>query len=125
MGVDIEQIRPIDMEIANRFFTQEEREVLFHLPGNDQLSFFYELWTLKESFVKAIGQGLSCPLDSFGFDMRNYPHTITLLDIKGRDKMEWHFKKYFLNKDYCVAICANFRYVPDNARVLNRDLFLL
>ncbi|GMK38055.1 4'-phosphopantetheinyl transferase [Paenibacillus sp. CCS19] len=67
VGIDIEQIQPIDMEVSRRFFSPAEHAQLIALPMEEQLNRFYELWTLKESFVKAVGMGLSMPLDSFSF----------------------------------------------------------
>lgn len=67
VGIDIEEIKPMDMEISRRFFSPIEHEQLVGLPETEQVDRFYELWTLKESFVKAVGMGLSMPLDSFSF----------------------------------------------------------
>ncbi|MBD3918618.1 4'-phosphopantetheinyl transferase superfamily protein [Paenibacillus sp. PR3] len=67
VGIDIEQIKPIDMEISRRFFSAIEHEQLMELPEMERVNRFYELWALKESFVKAVGKGLSMPLDSFSF----------------------------------------------------------
>ena len=65
VGVDIERMRPgIEVEaIASRFFFHEERDWLLSQP--DRKDSFYRLWTAKESVLKAVGLGLSMPLDSF------------------------------------------------------------
>lgn len=65
IGVDIERIRPnIEVEnIAHRFFFREERAWLLREPN--RLENFYRLWTAKESVMKAVGLGLSMPLDCF------------------------------------------------------------
>lgn len=65
LGVDVEKIVPIDMQIAERFFSPEENKYLAAKPADQQLHTFYRLWTLKESYIKAVGMGLSMPLDSF------------------------------------------------------------
>ncbi|MET3939259.1 4'-phosphopantetheinyl transferase [Paenibacillus sp. PvP094] len=65
LGVDVEKISPIDMTIAERFFSPLESKNLAAEPADQQLETFYQLWTLKESYIKAIGMGLSMPLDSF------------------------------------------------------------
>ena len=63
VGVDIQYCRECDMKMANRFFTAEEAE--FINKSTDKNSAFFEIWTKKESFVKAIGKGITIPLNSF------------------------------------------------------------
>ena len=65
VGVDIEEIKPIDMDIARRFFTENEYEAIMAHKESERLDAFYTWWTLKESYIKHIGKGLSIPLNSF------------------------------------------------------------
>lgn len=65
VGVDVEKIAPIDLQIAERFFSSQENMYLAAQPAENQLDTFYRLWTLKESYIKAIGMGLSMPLNAF------------------------------------------------------------
>ena len=58
LGVDVEQPR-CTMEIAKRFFRPDE------LPETEDKDHLLRLWTAKEAFVKALGKGLTVPLDSF------------------------------------------------------------
>lgn len=58
LGVDVEQPR-CTMEIAKRFFCSDE------LPETEDKDFLNRLWTAKEAFVKALGGGLTIPLNSF------------------------------------------------------------
>src|SRR5262249_56606268 len=50
---------------AERLFSPEERRRLSALPPEQWRDGFYNCWTRKEAFVKALGLGLSHPLDSF------------------------------------------------------------
>jgi 4'-phosphopantetheinyl transferase len=67
VGVDIEQVRPIDdaLQIADGLFADGERRRLRMLPRSARSQAFLALWTRKESVVKATGRGLSQPLDAF------------------------------------------------------------
>jgi 4'-phosphopantetheinyl transferase len=67
IGIDVEHIRPVpDMAgIAKRFFCPEEAAELISLTGREQERAFFLGWTRKEAYVKALGSGLSEPLDSF------------------------------------------------------------
>lgn len=67
LGVDVEAIRPeVPHEsIARRFFSPREVDMLFALPPQQQAHGFFNCWTRKEAYLKALGWGLSIPLDRF------------------------------------------------------------
>ncbi len=67
VGIDVEEIRPFAhfLDIARRFFCPEETADITSLPHHQQESTFFRCWTRKEAYIKATGDGLSMPLDSF------------------------------------------------------------
>jgi 4'-phosphopantetheinyl transferase len=71
VGVDVETIseRSTGDAIAERFFAPDEARRLSQAPPDRRLALFFRLWTLKEAFIKATGEGMSRPLDSFAFDL--------------------------------------------------------
>ncbi len=79
LGVDTEDTltRAPPLEIADRFFAPEEVASLRALPERRQLQRFFQHWTLKESYIKARGRGLSLPLDQFAFHFAD-PDQVTL-----------------------------------------------
>lgn len=72
IGVDVEQHRAVrDLEnIAHRFFSPEEAAEVLELPATDKETGFFNCWTRKEAYIKAMGGGLSIPLDSFQVTLR-------------------------------------------------------
>jgi len=84
IGVDLEWVRAIDDmdSIARRFFSKVEYQAYSALPLSQKSSGFFNCWTRKEAYIKAIGQGLSCPLADF--DVSLTPgKSAKLLSIKG------------------------------------------
>ena len=65
VGVDVEDVRPIEEEVADRHFSATELTDLRGLEGEAWLAGFYRCWTRKEAILKAEGVGLSRALDSF------------------------------------------------------------
>ncbi|MFF2480979.1 4'-phosphopantetheinyl transferase family protein [Paenibacillus sp. NPDC058071] len=49
VGIDIEQVRTVDMDLAERFFTPEESSMLAGLKEEERPQQFFRLWTMKEA----------------------------------------------------------------------------
>jgi 4'-phosphopantetheinyl transferase len=78
VGVDLECIRAqCDYaEIARRFFSAVEIDHLHALPSHLYAEAFFNCWTKKEAYLKARGEGLSIPLNSFSVPLTTNPaHT--------------------------------------------------
>lgn len=63
VGCDIEKIVDAPLEVTDRFFHLKEAEYI--KSAEDKNRAFFTLWTLKESYMKMTGRGMSLPLDSF------------------------------------------------------------
>lgn len=74
VGVDIEDsTRNVEaLELAQRFYSQAEAQVVSSQVGPARLQTFLRLWTLKEAALKSIGEGLPFGLDAFAFEL--FPH---------------------------------------------------
>jgi 4'-phosphopantetheinyl transferase len=84
LGIDIEEQKAIDvLALADRCFSQRERAALASLPEARRLTAFYRGWTRKESFVKANGIGLSCPLQEFDVSLEEMAGNLLLNDETG------------------------------------------
>ena len=71
VGVDVERLRSVeDMEqIAARTFSVRECSALRGLPRAQRAAGFFNCWTRKEAYIKALGEGLSYPLDRFSVSL--------------------------------------------------------
>ena len=65
LGIDVEDLRPIQPEVAEGHFSPTELAALSSLEGEAWLNGFYHCWTRKEAILKAEGVGLNLPLNSF------------------------------------------------------------
>ena len=67
IGVDIEKIGEFRKKVMERFFSVSEREYITSSP--DPVSAFYRIWTLRESYMKMLGEGLSLEQKSFSIEI--------------------------------------------------------
>lgn len=65
VGIDVEHHRKVNLRVAERFFSASEYQDLMALAEPERQEFFFILWTIKESYLKAIGSGLTKNLNSF------------------------------------------------------------
>ncbi|MBK3496766.1 4'-phosphopantetheinyl transferase superfamily protein [Viridibacillus sp. YIM B01967] len=106
VGVDIEKVGPFDLQLAMGFFTEEEYRDLLNAK-EDGIHAFYDIWTLKESYIKAIGKGLSFPLNSFNVKKHNND-SIQLTDVLiGKPITDYICKQYMIDSDYSLSVCAH------------------
>ncbi len=70
VGIDVERVRPADLALAKRFFAAEEYAALRAVSDERDMGGrldreFIRLWTRKESYIKAVGEGMHLPLADF------------------------------------------------------------
>lgn len=88
VGVDIEAPRANSLKLAKRFFTQSESEAISSCDVPDKE--FCRYWVRKEAYIKAIGKGLACPLNSFDAADRIGDYSAKSIDFG----------------EYCIGICV-------------------
>lgn len=105
IGADIEQVLPIHLQLGKDVFTVQEYRYIVN-GQEDAVSAFYDIWTLKESYVKACGKGLFMPLHSFNVNKRSLDE-ITLTEVKtGNVISEYICKQYSFDCQYKLSVCA-------------------
>lgn len=117
IGVDIEKIENIDLQIAAAFFAKQEIEDIFSLPLSDQKIYFYDLWTLKESYIKTIGVGLSMDLNSFSIEKDINGFKISV-DYSCADV---YFMQYNIDSNYKLSACSMDKDYTDQVKVILLD----
>jgi 4'-phosphopantetheinyl transferase len=107
LGVDVEHVRAdfASEDIARRFFSRVEVETFNALPGEQQVAAFFRCWTRKEAYIKAIGKGLSQPLD--GFDVTLAPgEPAALLRADEDDATRWSLSDIDVGGNYAGALAV-------------------
>lgn len=103
VGVDVEIIGKDRRKVAERFFTVREIEQMHARPTEkDRIHFFYQLWTLKESYMKAIGKGMTMSLSSFSF---LFNKNSAVLDFTDNDP-DWNFYTQLWEGKAYLSICS-------------------
>lgn len=97
VGVDIELIKPIDIEPFAKVFTETEYQEIVD-SGNNSLNQFYTYWTLKESYIKYKGKGLSIPMDSFSLVKEKQKYTLK----ENTDGL--HFSTFKFGGNYIISV---------------------
>lgn len=109
IGIDIERIRPMQnmRDVARANFSANEVDTWEATSEQDRTSAFYRCWSRKESFIKAIGEGLSCPLDSFqvAFGL-NQPVRLTSVQGSVAAAAEWWMADLPGFTGYAAAVTA-------------------
>lgn len=103
IGIDIEEIRPIDIKIAKEFMADEEWQYLCKYQG-EKVEVFYKYWTLKEAFLKAVGTGIDESIKEINFGA---------LDDKGKEFKKklngeiWRFCYGIFKHNYALSVAVN------------------
>lgn len=131
------------LSIAESFFSSNEFDELIGNTGTQQCSRFFDYWTLKESYIKAWGQGLAIPLADFNFHigpskLHQYNDNISLSFAPHRfDLIElWRNWLFYPNNEHRIAVSVKaqfdnqirpykFRYFENIPLVKTRELYWL
>jgi 4'-phosphopantetheinyl transferase len=106
IGVDVESLdRSVGEGVARRFFSDRENLGLKRLPSIARARRFVDLWTLKESYLKATGQGISHDLAAIVFEIDDQG-TIAFRPASDIDPSAWHFELFRLADRYRLAVAV-------------------
>lgn len=112
VGIDVEAIRPLaDADaVAARFFSRPEHAAYRALDPRDRPLGFFQCWTRKEAFIKALGEGLSHPLDSFDVSLApGAPAELLRVEAVPGDDRGWRLASFFPAPGFVAAVVAEER----------------
>lgn len=103
VGCDIEKISDYKLQVAKKFFCEAEYGLIASQTTNEaRQNMFFRLWTLKESFIKLKGMGMSMPMNSFSI---KFDTDEIIINQKFFDE-KCYFQELDLWKDYKCAVCG-------------------
>nr|WP_220033129.1 4'-phosphopantetheinyl transferase superfamily protein [Aneurinibacillus soli] len=97
IGVDIEEIQPLDCKVAFECLTSEEYASLLQQKEANRWTFFYEKWTRKEAIGKAIGTGLLTPACFLSIEAKN----------------SWSIRHYCIDEAHIACLCVSEGDLPE------------
>lgn len=114
LGVDVEYTRRrADTVSLERYFAPAERAALATLPAAQRRQRFFELWTLKEAYLKARGLGLRLPLHGCAFEWSAPGEVrLALSGAFAAGPQRWALAQLSLRERYVLAVCAERREDP-------------
>jgi len=118
LGVDVEKVRrstPV-LQLAQRYFSAIETRGLHEQEAARQQQRFFEYWTLKESYIKARGLGLSIPLDQFSFHIADHELSLQIEPQSNDAADRWRLWLLRPCPEHLAAVCAE-RILPAQSLV--------
>jgi 4'-phosphopantetheinyl transferase len=112
IGIDVEAIRSFAEadDIASRFFSHRENQAYRALAPADKPLGFFNCWTRKEAFVKALGDGLSMPLDRFDVSLApGEPAQILRVDSTPGEDSGWRLDSFSPLPGFVAAVASRHR----------------
>lgn len=109
IGIDIEYMQRPGIshdDIARRYFSATEYDSLMHLPQDRREAAFYRLWTCKEAFLKAIGLGLSFPLQNFDIDIALSNPQLARISDTALGNESWQIRTLTVAENYASAFAV-------------------
>jgi 4'-phosphopantetheinyl transferase len=114
VGVDIEKVKKANLTVADRFFSTEEKSFIQNMEAAERDEWFFNFWTVKESYLKAIGTGLTKPLSSFSV---YFEDEIIQLNDSGKI-VDVNIRQVNLEGGYKLSVCAFEQAIDDNVKIV-------
>ncbi len=108
VGIDVECItRRVDPQVAKHFLSPKEEAQFLQATQEERREIFFRCWTLKESYAKALGLGLSLRLTDFSFLLHeNRPPVVCLPNSAAGSAEDWQFFQQRIEPRYYLAVAV-------------------
>lgn len=109
IGIDIERIRTMEMSgiIASQFFSKDERLELQNSPPRERLEGFFNCWTRKEAYLKAIGGNKIIEPNSIDVSIAaEAPARILKIAGDGFEASQWSIRSLLPAPGYVAAVAV-------------------
>jgi 4'-phosphopantetheinyl transferase len=105
IGIDTEnaRTRTAPLHLAPRYFTSREAAGLAALPENERPARFFALWTLKEAWLKATGEGLAAGLANASFELDD-AHRVRAVELTRDEPARWRFWQHRPSEEHVLAV---------------------
>ncbi len=122
LGVDAEQIRPAKLRTTRRMLTEGERIYLEACPEGMQDREFFRIWTLKESYAKALGMGLALDFTQVEFSFSGPANDQICMkrleEEAGQEAAAWDFTQTMWEDEYVISFCGPKETAPQYSRII-------
>lgn len=109
VGVDVEKIKQVEQVrgLAERCFADSEIRYVFSGDKTEIMWRFFKLWTLKESYIKARGCGLSLSLQSVTFAPTAQPLVVDFDPLHDDRASDWSFRHWQVGSEHLLSLAVN------------------
>jgi 4'-phosphopantetheinyl transferase len=104
VGVDVEELRQVELDDVSDTLSPEELKLLSLLSSEEQRQEFFRIWTLKESYAKALGQGTQIPFRSLSIRTDSYGEIVIAHDETITRNV--YFQSEQLDERHPIAVCS-------------------
>lgn len=110
IGCDIEKLREAPKGVAERYFSASEQVFVDSIAGEEHKRAFFQIWTMKESYVKMTGEGLGVPFEAYElvFEEKSCAHSwhkSYAKIVRDGEEQSCHLNSVEL-QGYIVSVCA-------------------
>ncbi len=117
LGIDVQQLGVLDLDIARRYFSTAENCDLLSCAEQKRRLYFFQLWALKESYLKAVGQGITEPLRVFTIARKD--DDMFGVQKRGQWLNNFRLRLYQLTASYPLAVCATSSSFPRRIQIID------